>query len=169
MRKGSMFSTKFWDSDLHADLPNCPPGCIWVALHLMHGPGAEVSSIYRISIGQMAEDCHLTADEVRACLTKLVATGWCEYAHPIVWVRGYGNINDKLGTSDFRANPSWVKATQKHLEALPSNPVVERFRAYYFDAPPVGRGEGVHREEGPCRQGGGEGVHRVVGRVLPGR
>ena len=149
MRKGSMFSIKFWDSDLRAALLECRPACIWVAFHLIHGPTAEVSSIYRVSIGQIAEDTGLSQDEVRACIAELCAADWCEYHHPVIWIRGHGNINDKLGTRDFRQNDSWVRATQKHLDAMPDSPLVERFRAYHWPSPlPGGEGGGDPGGEG---------------------
>jgi hypothetical protein len=42
--------------------------------------------------------------------------------------------NDKLGTDDFRKNPSWLRATERHLDALPKNRLVDAFRRYHFGA-----------------------------------
>lgn len=132
MAKGAHFPKKFWDSPIKDNLWRLPPGHLRVYLHLAFGPTAAVSGIYRISVGAIAEDTGLDPDEVRAAINDLSDLGWCEFEHPLIWIRGTGNILDKLGTTDVRRNQKWVAATLSHLDDLPAhNPLVSAFRRHH--------------------------------------
>ena len=131
MSKGSFFPVKFWDSPIWETLKTLRDEHLRVYLLLVHGPTSEVSSIYRVSVAQIAEDAGLDPDTVRQVIAELCDTGWCEYEHPVLWIVGAGNINDKLGTKDFRGNASWLRATEKHLDSLPPNRLVDAFRRHH--------------------------------------
>ena len=131
MRKVSVFRPSFWDSPIWQTLRELPREYLAVYLHLVHGPNSEVSGIYRISAGQIAEDCRIDTDQVEAIINDLANTGWCEYERPILWIRGAGNICDMLGSQDWRDNDRWLRHTVRHLSGLPDCAVVRRFRWHW--------------------------------------
>jgi hypothetical protein len=94
---------------------------LWVYLHLVHGPNNHVTGLYRISPAQIAEDTDLDTDEVRKIISELADTGWCDYEAPLIWIRGIGDINDQLGTTDFKRGEKWLKATMNHISDLPND------------------------------------------------
>ena len=143
MAKGAFFPRNFWDSPIKDELRHLPAGHLWVFLHLAYGPSAHLSGLYRISVGAIAEDIGMEPDEVRAVIDDLARIGWCDVEYPLVWIRGAGNILDKLGTTDVRKNAAWVTATHRHLLDLPqTNRLVDAFRRYHgvFVDPPPGAG-----------------------------
>ncbi|WP_043758369.1 hypothetical protein [Imhoffiella purpurea] len=132
MAKGAFFPRNFWDSSIKDELWELPAGHFRVFLHLAYGPTAHLSGLYRISVGAIAEDTGLEPDEVRNAIDTLADIGWCDVEYPLVWIRGAGNILDKLGTTGIEKNPAWVKSTRRHLDDLPpSNRLVELFRRYH--------------------------------------
>lgn len=154
MAKGTLFPRNFWDSPIKDELRYLPAGHLWVFLHLAYGPTAHLSGLYRISVGAIAEDTGLEPDEARKALDDLADLGWVEVEYPLIWIRGAGNILDKLGTTDVRKNAAWVTATNRHLNDLPqSNRLVEAFRRYH----------GILGE--PPREAGGEPPPQAHGEV----
>jgi hypothetical protein len=123
-----MMRTSFWDSPIWQTLRHLPADHLRVYLHLVHGPAGDITGIYRISVGQIAEDTDVDVDQVRLVIDDLADTGWCDYEHPVVWIVGHGCVIDQLGTADWTANPKWLTAATRHLDALPNLPIVDRFR-----------------------------------------
>jgi hypothetical protein len=150
MRKGSYFAASFWDSPIWQTLKGLPGDHLRVYLHLAHGPNSEISGLYRISVGQIAEDTDLDPDQVRSIVDDLVNVGWCDFEPPIIWIRGAGNICDQLGTRDFRRNASWITATERHVERLPLNRVVRAFCEFHRISPP--EPSGVPEGQGPTHR-----------------
>ncbi|MCK7581721.1 MAG: hypothetical protein MZV65_42955 [Chromatiales bacterium] len=69
---------------------------------------------------------------MRKALDDLADLGWVEVEYPLIWIRGAGNILDKLGTTDVRKNAARVTATHRHLNDLPqSSRIVDAFRRYH--------------------------------------
>lgn len=157
MAKGTLFPRNFWDSPIKDELRQLPAVHLWVFLHLAYGPTAHLSGLYRISIGAIAEETGFEPDEVRKALDDLADLGWCEVEYPLVWIRGAGNINDKLGTTDVRRNAAWVTATSRHLSDLPqNNRLVEAFRRYHGILGEPLREVGGEAPPQPRREGGGD-------------
>jgi hypothetical protein len=128
MRKFSMWRTSFWDSAIWSTLRHLPAEHIRVYLHLVHGPTGDITGIYRISIGAIADDTDIDADHARAIIGDLADTGWCDYEHPVIWIIGHGNVVDQLGKEDWTSNPKWRTAAIRQLDALPNLAIVDRFR-----------------------------------------
>jgi len=128
MRRFSLWRQSFWDAPIWLTLRNLPAEHLRVYLHLVHGPSADITGIYRLSVGQIADDTGVDADRVRTAIEEMANTGWCEYEPPIIWIVGHGNVTDQLGKSDWTSNPKWQTAAQRHLDALPALPIVDRFR-----------------------------------------
>lgn len=130
MRRSSKFPTAFWDSPICSTLHGMSREHLMVYLHLVHGPHAEVSGIYRLTPGMIADDINSDPETVSCILNELTDTGWCDWEPPVIWIRGTGNVLDQLETSDLHRNERWVKATRSHLAALPpGNRLVRAFRA----------------------------------------
>ncbi len=141
MAKGAHFPRAFWDSSLKTELWRFPQGHLRVFLHLAYGPSAHLSGIYRISVPAIAEDVDMDPEDVRLALRDLQAIGWCDVEYPLIWIRGTGNILDKLGTTGLAMNKAWVTSTARHLSDLPeSNRLVGAFRGFH-DLPGVPGGE----------------------------
>lgn len=132
MRRSSKFPTAFWDSPIWQTLKGLSADHLRVYLHLVHGPHAEVSGIYRLTPGMIADDIGSDPESVSNILGELADIGWCDWEPPVVWIRGTGNVLDQLETSDLHRNERWVKATRSHLAALPpGNRLVRAFRAHH--------------------------------------
>ncbi|MBK5965237.1 hypothetical protein CCR95_14350, partial [Thiocystis minor] len=109
-----------------------PSGHLRVFLHLAYGPTAHLSGIYRISVPAIAEDVEMEPDEVRLALRDLEKIGWCDVEYPLIWIRGIGNILDKLGTTRLTKNRAWVTSTDRHLSDLPEgHRLVSAFRDFH--------------------------------------
>lgn len=128
MRKFSMWRSTFWDAPIWHTLRTLSAEHLKVYLHLVHGPAGDITGIYRVSVGAIADDTDVEPDQVRAIIGELASTGWCEYEHPVVWIIGHGNVVDQLGKDDWTQNPKWRTAAIRQLEALPNLPIVDRFR-----------------------------------------
>lgn len=131
MRKGGRTPASFYDSDLYATLRKMGGGHDRVVLYLHAGRTSELSGILVVSPVEIAETLFYEPDEIRTWLGDLERLGWCMYEGRVLWIRGYGNIEDQLGR-DFRRNPSDLIATLRHLESLPRDSgVVRAFREHY--------------------------------------
>lgn len=153
MRKLTVTRASFWDSPIWETLCTLPAEHLRVFLHLVHGPNSHITGIYRLSIGAIADDAVIEPDLVRRIVDDLADTGWCEYEHPIIWIVGEGNVVDQLGKADWTSNPKWLTAAQRHVEALPNLPIVDRFRRKW-DLPATLPDAGRHKDKAaPYRKG----------------
>lgn len=131
MAKDTRFPRRFWDDPISVELQRLGADHLWVFLHLSTGPISHVTGLMRISVAQIGEDTGIDTDRVRVVLDDLANLGWCEIELPYLWIRGIGNINDKLGSLDFRRNIKWKMMTLSYLDSLPQGGIVERFRRYH--------------------------------------
>lgn len=128
MRKFSMFRSTFWDSPIWLSLKKLPVDHLRVFLHLVHGPNCDITGIYRLSVGAIVDDTDVEPDMVRSIIETLANIGWCEFEPPVLWIFGHGNVVDQLGKEDWTANAKWKTAALRQLDALPTLPIVDRFR-----------------------------------------
>ena len=144
MRKDFRFPARFWLESQGRSILAMGGDHFKVFMYLIAGPNAQISGIYPLSPAEVAERTRLDPDQVAKIIAELEEIGWCETGEGLIWIRGTGNINDQLGTRDFRTNPKWVAGTIKYLENLPASRLVERFCEYHG----IGTGYPSDRESG---------------------
>lgn len=154
MRKFAGLPPRFWLERDGQQIAKLGGQHVALAAYLLTGPNSSVAGIYPVFLPEVAARLHVTTERAEALVEDLVRLGWLDFCEvtSTVWIKGTGNVNDQLGTTDFRRNPKWLAMTERYLSTLPASRLVDAFRRQYglavdpeaipyrypTDTPPIG-------------------------------